>query len=172
MTCWMNLEDLVSETKQKFRAEKTRSAIFMKLNLCLTWQGNIKRDCSICSLALSSSSCPFHCFIRFRMSLLPSFVVWSFVIIICSQSRHHLIQTMIVALSRFSSCTPQTTIAYLWITLVSNSLVQAWHKQIHHQSSCDYFHQHFSYTRWGPLDQWYDEHEQGRMATGRLFSKD
>ena len=37
------------------------------------------------------------------------------------QSRHHLIQTMIVAFSRFSSCTPQTTIAYLWITLVGNS---------------------------------------------------
>ena len=59
------------------------------------------------------------------------------------QSRHHLIQAMIVALCRFLSCTPQTTIAYLWMMLVSNWLVQAWHKQIHHQSSCDYFHQHF-----------------------------
>ena len=56
------------------------------------------------------------------------------------QSRHHLLHTMVVALFRFSSCTPQTTIAYLWMMLVSNSLVQAWHKQIHQakfiQSSC------------------------------------
>ena len=56
------------------------------------------------------------------------------------QSRHHLLHTIVVALFRFSSCTPQTTIAYLWMMLVSNSLVQAWHKQIHQakfiQSSC------------------------------------
>ena len=74
----------------------------------------------------------------------PSFVVCSFV----SMFGSHLNQG-IISLCRFLSCTPQTTIAYLWITLVSNSLVQAWHKQIHHQSNCDCIHQHFSkvYTR-------------------------
>merc|ERR1711962_1904541 len=60
------------------RARRTLMTCLMNLE----GLGNIKRDCSICSLALSSSSCPFHCFIR------------------------------------FSSCTPQTTIAYLWMTLV------------------------------------------------------
>ena len=72
MICWMNLEGLVSETKKQNQnrtfLRKRNITFLLKLNLCITWQVNTKRDCSTYSLALSSSSCPSRCFTRFRMS--------------------------------------------------------------------------------------------------------